>query len=461
MNLFGYLRAVRAHWLTALSLVIICSAAAGFYSINQPKIYRANIQMFVSVANGAGDISALYQGGNFTTERMHSYVQIVNSPAVTDLVKSQLKLTTSTESIGSLISASSPTDTVLLDVAVQDHSPELAQAIANSIADNFPTVIQDIEKPDSGGSSPVQVSVTRKATLPERPVSPRTKVNVALGLIIGLILGISFATLRYRLDRKIRDIEQAAQITNVPVLGGISEDSSFASRELVAGIRGSIRAEEIRHLRTNIRFLSVGKKLSSFVVTSSVAGEGKTLVTANLAVAIAQLGENVVLIDGDLRKPRVADVFGLPAGVGLTNVLVGDVSVNHALQQWRENASLYILAAGPVPPNPSELLSSERLQALIDELINAGYLVIFDASPLLPVTDAALLARVTGGALLVTHIGKTRSDELRNSTEIVRTAGGNILGLIGNHVRKSSAGGYYGAAPSQEPVGAYSRHGRH
>jgi capsular exopolysaccharide synthesis family protein len=220
---------------------------------------------------------------------------------------------------------------------------------------------------------------------------------------------------------------------------------------------GGIRGEEFRHLRTNIRFLSVDRQIGSFVVTSAMPGEGKTSTASNLAIALAQAGQPVVIVDADMRRPSVADTFGISGAVGLADVLLGEVSLRDAVQKWRPDLPLYILPSGPTPPNPSELLGSQQLEKLIQSMRETNMIVVFDSPPLLPVTDAAVLARATDGALLVARVGKTRTDQLETAAEVLRTANAPILGAIANRVRRRKKADGYGAYTYSAQVGGQRR----
>ncbi|MBL8932735.1 MAG: polysaccharide biosynthesis tyrosine autokinase, partial [Kineosporiaceae bacterium] len=172
--------------------------------------------------------------------------------------------------------------------------------------------------------------------------------------------------------------------------------------------------------------------------------EGKSTTASNLAITLAQAGESVVLIDADLRRPTLADVFALSSGVGLTSVLLGDLDVHEALQPWRDDLPLQVLTAGPIPPNPAELIGSARMAALISELTGQGITVVLDSPPLLPVTDAALLARATDGALVVTRAASTHTDQLAAACEALRITGAAVLGVVLNRVPRTRGGSYYG-----------------
>jgi len=215
------------------------------------------------------------------------------------------------------------------------------------------------------------------------------------------VLGLGLAILRDILDTSIRSAEALRSISQVPVLGVISSDGSTKKPPLLVDRSPrSPRAEAFRQIRTNLQFVNVDSPLRVLVVTSSSAQEGKSTTAANLALTIAETGRRVLLIEGDLRRPKVAEYLGLEGSVGLTNVLAGQVDVKDVLQPWG-HGNMTVLPSGSIPANPSELLGSHSMKRLLDSLKKSFDIIIIDTPPLLPVTDAAVTAVFADGAVVI------------------------------------------------------------
>lgn len=463
MDLKQYLRVLREQWWLVAACTLIAVAAAAAVAFTQTPKYAAKVQLFVAAADQQSNSSGAYQGGLFSQQRVKSYAAIVNSEPVVVAVRQQLGLTSSVTSLQGEITASAPLDTVLINVTVTDANAARARDLANAVGTQFSQLVNTLETTAGQKVSPVKVSTVQPATLPRSPVSPNKKLDLALGLLVGLALGVGLAVLRETLDTTVGDREQAARIAGAPVLAGFRDDDKVKDRPLIVSDAAfSPRAEAFRQLRTNIRYLSVDSSVKSFVVTSSIESEGKTTVAANLAIALAQSGEHVILVDADLRRPMIGELLGLNPAVGLTNVLVGTTHLDQALQTWRQNVSMRVLTSGPTPPNPSELLGSQRMHEVLEALLQRATVVVFDTPPLLPVTDAAILGALTDGALVVTRVGHTKREALSSSAESLRRVGVHIMGVVLNRipVRKKSAsygygygyGGYYAARADNDPA---------
>ena len=196
-------------------------------------------------------------------------------------------------------------------------------------------------------------------------------------------------------------------------------------------------------LRTNLSFIDVDQPAKAFVVTSSVPGEGKSTIATNAAIAMASAGQKVLLIDGDLRRPQVAELLGLEPTVGLTTALVGMRELEESIQHHAQSG-LDVLTSGRLPPNPAELLQSKAMHELVDTVRARYDVTIIDAPPLLPVTDAALMASLTDGAVLIVRHGKTTRDQLTGAVERLRSVGSAPLGVVFNMLAVGRSGGRYG-----------------
>jgi succinoglycan biosynthesis transport protein ExoP len=266
------------------------------------------------------------------------------------------------------------------------------------------------------------------------------------------------------LDTRVQGRHDIESLTQAPILGGTTFDQDWASHPLI--VRTDPRhpeAEAFRGLRTNLRFVNVDNGGRAFVVTSSVPGEGKSSTTANLALALAETGARVVLVDADLRLPRIAKNMGLEGGAGLTDVLIGRFPVQDVLQRWSDT-SLYVLPAGQVPPNPSELLGSAAMADLIRTLNEGADYVLLDSPPLLPVTDAAILSNLSAGAILVAATGKVKKAEFSAAVRNLENANSRVVGVVMTMLPRKGpdafGGAQYGYYGSEEEELAPSKRSR-
>nr|WP_239579288.1 polysaccharide biosynthesis tyrosine autokinase [Microlunatus panaciterrae] len=327
-----------------------------------------------------------------------------------------------------MITATVQPETVLLAVVVADTSPDRSRLISQSIARNLDEQIGQLD--NRGKTSKVDVSVLSGPTLNPTPVSPRTKLNLAIGLLLGLGLGVAQAILRQQLDTSFQTRDQLAAVTGVPTLGQLSYDRNAKSSPVLTATTGhSRRAETFRQLRTNLRFVDAASPVSVLVVTSAVESEGKTTTAINLALTFAEAGSRVLLIDADLRKPKLENYLDLEASAGLTSVLIGEANVDDVVQDWGAQG-LQVLASGPIPPNPSELLGSPTMEKVVAELRSSYDVVVIDSPPLLPVTDAAVTSVQADGVLFVVRHGKTRRDQVLQSMSQLDGVDTRILGTV-------------------------------
>ncbi|WP_354348709.1 polysaccharide biosynthesis tyrosine autokinase [Pseudarthrobacter sp. PvP090] len=433
MHLRDYLRILRRNWILIASATLVGLLIGGAASVLTKPTYTAETQLFVAI-QGSGSIQELQQGNTFGQARVQSYVKTVNSPMVLQPAIDTLGLRLTAEQLSSQVKASTDLDTVLINISVADGSPVQAAAIAQAVANSLITAVDTLEKPRVGDSSPVSLSIIKPATAPSSPSAPNTRANLILGLVAGLALGILASVLRTTLDTRIRGEADLRDVTDAPLLGGISYDQDATKKPLLTQTAPqSPRAESFRQLRTNLQFANISGTAKTVLVTSSLPGEGKSTTATNLAIALAQAGQSVCLIDADLRRPMIDDYLGLNGSAGLTTALVGRADVNDLLQPWG-NDSLYVLTSGQIPPNPSELLGSAEMRDLILRLERAFDIVVIDAPPLLPVTDAAVLSQHVGGVVVVVGSHKLRHQDLRKSIDALEMVGSNILGIVLNRL---------------------------
>jgi len=453
MELIDYWRILRRHWLGVVAIVLTTVAIAAAYTLAQPKVYSANANGFVST--GPADNPALSSvNDQLAKSRATSYVDIATSRATAQAVIEDLGLDASPAGLVGSISVTQPKDTVLLKITADASTPEAAQQLADAWVRALATQVQKIEDPSGTGAPGVpQVLPVESAAVPTAPASPNPRLNLMLGAVLGLGLALGYAMLRHTVDRRLRSKEEIEAQFQISVVGGVpvsqvlKKDARGGHGHLAVDAAVSAAngpaSEAFRKLRTNLMYMNVDNPPRVVVVTSPLPRDGKSTVAANLAAAIDSSGENVVLIDGDLRRPTVATWFGLVEGVGLTDVLAGRIPVEDALQTPVEHPNLRVLGAGAIPPNPSELLGSQVMRQLLQKL-SADALVLIDAPPLLPVTDAALLTANADGALVVVSAGKTLDTQLGSALDHLSDVEAKALGVVLNRVSPRDAGnGYY------------------
>lgn len=431
MALTDYLRFLRRNWVLMVVSTMLLTTAAAVYTFTVTPQYTAETKLFAAAQN-SDSIAELQQGSSFTQARIESYARTAETPLVLQPVIDSLGLDTTPLELAERIEASADLNTVLLTINAADSSPVRAAAIAQAVSESLVDGIAELETTSSSSDSPVKLSVVTPAVAPSEPTSPRPRINVGLGFVMGLLIGVGLSLLREALDTRIRGEADVSRISSAPILGGIAFDSDALRKPLLTQApTQSPRAESFRQIRTNLQFAHVSHATRAVLVTSSVPGEGKSTTAVNIAIAISQSGQSVVLIDADLRRPRISEYLGLERNAGLTTALIGRANVDDVLQPWGED-ELYVLTSGQIPPNPSELLGSDRMKEVISNLEKRYDAVIIDAPPLLPVTDAAVLAQRVGGVVMVVGSSKVRGPDLQKSFSALEMVNADVLGVVMN-----------------------------
>ncbi|MEU5254014.1 Wzz/FepE/Etk N-terminal domain-containing protein [Streptomyces longwoodensis] len=424
MDAHDYATALRRRWRSVLACVLLGVAGALLVTALMPRTYTATSQLFVSTGDTRSDTA--YQGGLFTEERVKSYTRVVTSPAVLNGVIDTLRLDTTPGRLAGHISAQAPLDTTLVDISVTDPSAARAQAVADATALQLTRYITTIE--GARGNPLVKASVVKGSEPPTTPSSPRPEVNLAIGLFAGVVVGVGGAVLRHATDTVLRTAEEVTERLGLGVLGAVPPPRRRRLR--AAPPAGTTRrAEALSLLRTRLRFGVPDGPPHTLLVAGPRRGEGRTRTVLDLAGSVARTGLRVVVVEADLRRPRIAAEWGLARAPGLTDVLTGEVPVQRALRSVGD-PPVRVLTAGRSSADPATLLSSPALPRLLRTLAADADLVLVDSPPLLSYADAAALAPAVEGVLFVVRAGRTRQGEARRALDTLAAVHARVLGAV-------------------------------
>ncbi|MFI9766635.1 polysaccharide biosynthesis tyrosine autokinase [Streptomyces sp. NPDC052415] len=426
MDFHDYLDVLRRRWRYVTVCVLLGLAAAVIATALTPRTYTATAQLFVATSGQTSGDDA-YEGGLFTQQRVKSYTQIVTSPAVLDAVISELGLRTTAGRLAEKISAQAPLDTTLVDIQVKDGSATRAQAIADETARQFTRYIGTIEG-DSPATPPlVKASVVGGSQPPTSPTSPRPELNVAIGLFAGVIAGLGGAVLRQSLDTSLSSASDIRTRLDLTALGAVPPPHE-GRRRGTQRTGTTRRTEALNQLRTRLVFGGDGIP-DSLLIASALPGEGRTHTALDVALSVARTGKRVVLVEADLRRPRLAAELGLRGAPGLTGVLTGAASTHDALENWAPGR-IRVLPSGPAHPDPDPLLAGPQMEHLLRTLEADADLVVVDSPPLLPFADAATLATITEGVAFVIRSGRTRRDDAVRALDTLTAVHARVLGAV-------------------------------
>ncbi|MBV5246878.1 polysaccharide biosynthesis tyrosine autokinase [Mycolicibacterium sp. PAM1] len=430
MTAQDFLKLVRQRWVTVAVVTVIGVLGGLLLSLTTTPLYQASTRLFVSTTSGS-TLSDIYQGNRLAQERVISYAQLLMGETLAQRTIDKLGLNMNAQQLQGRVKASAEPDTVLIDVNVLDDSPIRARDIADTMSNEFVNLVRELETPPESGARPdARVVVEQRATIPSKPVVPKTTRNIAVGFSLGLLVGLGLALLRDVLDNTVKTQATIEDISKVGLVGSIPLDKERRTHPAITfESDNSGIAEAFRKLRTNLQFLAVDNPPRVIVLTSSVPSEGKSTTAINLALALAEGEQNVVLVDGDMRRPTLAKALGLVGTVGFSTVLSGRASLEDAIQKTRF-PGLSVLTSGSVPPNPSELLGSQSARKLLGELRARYDYVIIDSTPLLAVTDAAILAAGADAVLMMARFGQTRREQLAHAVEGLASVGAPLLGAV-------------------------------
>lgn len=457
MTVIDLARLLRRHWMALAIGLAIGVLLAGLYTLTRPQLYASSATGVV-VAGDSLSVGNTMNGDSVTNQRSQMYAALGGTSAVAQRRNGLLaKMGRTGAESGAVSVTADATNGPFINVNAVASTPRDAQALASTTLSAVITEALRLEtfaKTQGQGNytdaqlssmTTVHVLAYTPASIPNTPIRQHLSRNLGVGAIAGGVLAALLVLLRKAFDLKIRSQQDVEEVTGKSVLGIVPQSKSLSFRPgeqggLVHGHAG----EALRQLRTNLRFVNVDEPARSIVITSPAPGDGKSTIAAQLARIIAVSGEKVVLVDCDLRLPTQATRFGVDGDVGLTQVLTGDIDVIDMLAPT-DVEGLWLLPAGRIPPNPSELLGSRAMRSIVQKL-SVDHIVILDAPPLLAVTDAALLGAAVDGVVLVTRMGTTHKAQVALSAKLLEQAHAALLGCIVNQAPKRAMGeAMYGA----------------
>ena len=366
MELKDYWQTIRRRWKLIVLVFIACVGAASLLTWQSTPMYKSTSTVFIATAPSDGETA--YTGNLFATQRSQSYVGLIKTRDLAELVSDDLGGEIDPAALQDQISAEVVPETVNIVITATDMDAVAARDIAQAYAEALKDLVADYETPEGKTNAAITARVADQARISSTPFSPQPLRNLGLGAVLGLLLGIGLAVLRDLMDTSVSSAEDVARVTDAPILGHISTDNVAVKKAPSEALSEATPwAEAFRVLRTNMQYVEVDRERRVFVVSSSLPAEGKSTTAVNLSITLAMAGERVALVECDLRRPLIAKRLGLDGAVGTTNVLIGKVTLDDALQTYA-GTSLKVLAAGPLPPNPSELLQSQAMEALISDL---------------------------------------------------------------------------------------------
>lgn len=519
LDLRDYLAVMRRRRFTILQVVVLVVLVAVGVTFLQTPQYAAEARVVVKPNAGNTDaVSEIVLG----SRELETQKELAVSLPVAETVVESLGLDRDPERVVEDVTVTLVRDTQILELRATSTDPEQAAALAQGFADAYLEFrreqaledvlraqqalesraqdirdrLDEISRELSGASDAERTSleleqarlssdaatiatqqaslsgsevfasgggqVIKPAEVPRQPVSPKPVRTGVLALVLGLMLGVGLAFLRDHLDDAIRSDDQAERAAGKSVLGHVPKwrPATAGDTRLASLVEpSSVVAESYRSLRTNLRFMTVGRSLRSLLVTSALPGEGKTTSAANLAVAFARTGARVMLVGSDLRRPMIHKAFGIDGRPGLSDVLVGEAELIDVVTDVGV-PNLRVVCGGNVPPNPAELLGAHAMTELMEQFEHLADLVIYDGPPVLAVADALEMAPHVGGVTLVVDVGETGRHALAQAASRIRGVGGNLSGLVLNNVDPDDAYGtygYYGGYQSHEPDTAVER----
>jgi len=485
-DLRAYLRVLWRWKLLVLAFVVIIPTATYVYVSSQPKVYASSALLQVQALT----VDTSLFGASVPapqSQTLLSAARLVTTSAVAQTAADQLGEPRSTaRSLLADVTATADVQADFITIRAEAPTAARAAAVANAFAEavvktrsdqaierlnsTIGKVQQQLRRIEGRSANAVEARtqlseelarlralraaqgnnarIVEPAVASATPVAPRVRRTVVLAFIIAILLAVGAVVLAQGSDRKIRDPAELEDLTGRPLLSAVPR-SAFGDEPDGAA------EEAFQTLRASLTYFNVDREVNSVLITSPAQGDGKTTVATNLARAMARAGKDVILVDADLRRPQVASRLHVAGGVaGLGGVLVGETSLVQAFEEPEVDTlagRLRVLPAGHPPPNPSELLASQRMRRLLEKLTEACDLVIVDSTPLLTVSDSLPLVEVVSGTVLIARVNETSKDAVKRLQSVIANAGGTLLGSVATGTAASASYGGYGYGYDQTP----------
>ena len=466
MDFRDLIRVIKVNLPLVVSSVIVTFLVSSILTFVSTPLYQSSSRIFVSIPGSGLDIASLATGSSFAESRVKSYARIIDGPLTLEPVIKKLGLDYSVKELAGMVSAEAPIETVLIDITVENPDANLASNIANAIGAQFALTAADLEFASDGSPSPVKVSIVKFAIPSGTPSSPNKVANLLVGAIFGFGIGVGLSLLRRLLDSTVKNEDH---LFGLPLLTAVPFDKEALTSPLINQVdKYSIRVESFRLLRTNLQFLSPENPPKVISVASAVPGEGKTTTACNISISLALAGFKVLLLECDLRRPKVAKYLGFTLSAkGISEIISSRNTIDYKsyLQEYFPNPGSKLkvdfIPSGSIPPNPSELLNSNRFKSLIASVSKSYDYVIIDSPPILPVADASLIATHVDGVLMVIHAGSTKSTQFKGATDAINNVNSLVLGVTLNMIppdsRRAQDYGYkYGYSGEYKSAYGYS-----
>ncbi len=449
INIKDFLSYLKHYVFAFVILVVLAVGGVIIYDTQFKKpIYQAKTTVVIAKSDASEGTAASLNDINASQKLVTTYSEIAKSELVLNSVIEKLGLTVTAKELGKSLTIKPVNDTAILSISASDAQPDSAALIANEIATVFAQTVADIYKTDN-------VTQLSMAEVPEAPANNTLTRDAVLAAAIAILLVAGFAFVRFYLDDSIKHNDDVEKIIGLPMAGRITRyDSKLKkgdSELIVADLPKAIVSENIKSLRTNLQFTAIDEGLKTILVTSTNAGEGKSFVSANLAISFAQADKKVLLVDCDLRKGRVHKLFGVLNTNGFSNLLATSLQSYKKYVRSTKIKNLDILTSGTYPPNPSELLSSNKNKKLIKMLSSNYDIVIIDGAPVGGLADSVILSSLVDETIIVVKDGATARNDLATAKSSLDKAGGKIAGIVFNMVDRKTSKYYSYYYSDEEP----------